>query len=93
MTPRHYSEEIQELMTTLESVKQIVHNVGKPPEHIIFDDVELRNFLKVSKRTPAYWREKGEITYSKLGGKIYYRLSDVLAFIKKYEVTAIKPSL
>jgi hypothetical protein len=33
---------------------------------------------------------KGEITYSKLGGKIYYRLSDVLALLKKNEVSAVQ---
>ena len=92
MTARLYSEEIQELMTTLENVKQILQNVSKPPEHVIFDDIDLRNFLKVSKRTSATWREKGELTYSKFGGKIYYRLSDILTFIKKHEVAAIKPN-
>jgi hypothetical protein len=90
MLTRLTSEEIRELMITLKDIRDIIHNVGKPPEHIIFDDVDLRNFLKVSKRTSAYWREKGEITYSKLGGKIYYRLSDVLALLKKKEVSAVQ---
>jgi hypothetical protein len=93
MTSRLYSKEIHELTTTLENIKQIIQDFSKPPEHIIFDDVDLRNFLKVSKRTSASWRERGEITYSKLGGKIYYRFSDILALIKKNEVTAVKCNL
>lgn len=90
MQTRLYSDEIQELMAALNDVKQIMRNVGKPAEHIILDDVDLRNFLKASRRTSAYWRERGEITYSKLGGKIYYKFSDVLALVKRYEVPAIK---
>jgi hypothetical protein len=88
-----YSEDVQELMATLDAVKKLMENVDKPPEYIILDDVDLRNFLNVSKRTVAYWREKREITYSKLGGKTYYRLSDILDLIKKNEVTAIKSYL
>lgn len=90
MQTRSYSEQIQEMIKTLESIKHLIENVHRPPEHIILDDVDLRNYLKISKRTSAYLRERGEIIYSKLGGKIYYRLSDVLMLIKKYEVSAGK---
>jgi helix-turn-helix protein len=65
----------------------------RPPEEVIYDDVDLRNFLKVSKRTTASWREKGLITFSKLGGKIYYRLSDILLFIKQHEIPAVAANL
>jgi hypothetical protein len=87
-----YSEEIQQLITTLEAVKKVLENVNKPPDQVILDDVDLCNFLKISKRTSAYWRERGEITYSKLGGKIYYRLADILSLIKRNEVPGIIPN-
>jgi len=93
MTFRLYSDEMKELIATLEAVKKVVDDISKPPEHKILDDVDLCNLLKISKRTSAYWRERGEITYSKLGGKIYYRLSDILELIKKNEVPAMKPYL
>jgi hypothetical protein len=93
MTVRLYSDEMKELMATLNQVKKVIDDLSQRPEHKILDDVDLCNFLKVSKRTSAYWRERAEITYSKLGGKIYYRLSDILELIKKNEVPAIKPYL
>ena len=65
----------------------------RPPEEVIYDDVDLRNFLKVSKRTTAMWREKGLITFSKLGGKLYYRLSDILSLIKQHEIPAVTTNL
>jgi hypothetical protein len=39
------------------------------------------------------WREKGIITYSKLGGKIYYKLSDVLLLLKQNEVPCVTQHL
>src|SRR5688572_29027142 len=82
--------ELQELISL---IKVEVQQAQRPPEDIIYDDVDLRNFLKVSKRTTAYWREKSLITFSKLGGKIYYRLSDILAFLKQHEVPAVASNL
>jgi hypothetical protein len=93
MQTRLYSEEMQRLIMSLEEVKRAIESVSRPPDHVILDDVDLRNMLKVSRRTSAYWRGRGEITYSKLGGKIYYRLSDVLELIERNEIAAITPRI
>lgn len=77
----------------IERVKGEVEKAKRPAEEVIYDDVDLREFLKVSKRTTAYWREKSMITFSKLGGKIYYRLSDILSLLKKHEVPAVDGGL
>lgn len=74
-------------------IKYEIQQSKRPADEVVLDDVDLRNFLKVSKRTTAYWREKGMITFAKLGGKIYYKLSDVLSFIKQHETPAINTNL
>ena len=74
-------------------VRSEIQQAARPPEQVIYDDVDLRNYLKVSKRTCASWREKGLITYSKLGGKIYYKLSDILSLINQHQIQAINSSL
>jgi hypothetical protein len=74
-------------------IRYEVQQAKRPAEEVIYDDVDLRNFLKVSKRTTATWREKGMITYSKLGGKIYYKLSDVLSLLKQNEVPCVTQHL
>jgi len=33
--------------------------------------------LKISKRTAQTWRDEGKISFSQVGNKIYYKLSDV----------------
>lgn len=64
----------------------------RPASEIFLDDADLCSYLKVSKRHTANLRAKRLLTYSKSGGKIYYRLSDVIAFIEKNEVKAIPSS-
>lgn len=86
-------EEIKNLRTKIEDLTLALANVCRPPDQQIMDDVDLRNFLKISKRTAAYLREKSLITYSKIGSKIYYKLSDVLSFLKQHEVPAINSNL
>lgn len=74
-------------------MKAAIQKATRPSDEVILDDVDLRDFLNVSKRTTAYWREKAMITYSKLGGKIFYRLSDVLKFIAEHEIPAVTKDL
>jgi len=83
-------ETLNELVQSVSQLKSALENVGKPPEEVVYDDVDLRDKLKVSKRTTAYWREKGLLTFSKIGGKIFYKWSDILAFLKQNEVPAVK---
>lgn len=84
---------LEKLVNEVANLKKIIADTVKPPDQVILDDVDLREQLKVSKRTTAYWREKGLITYSKLGGKIYYKLSDILEFIRNNETPAVNKSL
>lgn len=65
----------------------------RPANEIILDDVDLMKLLKVSKRTTAGLREKKIINYYKVGGKIFYKLSDVLALIEKNKVTSTNDTL
>lgn len=85
-------ENISELSKKIDLLLPIIDQLARPPDQIILDDVQLREILKMSKRSTAYLREKGLITYSKVGSKIYYLLSDVLAFLKKYEFPAFSTS-
>ena len=76
-----------------DDILRIVHgellNHQRPAEEIILDDVDLCLLLKISKRHSANLRARRLITYSKSGGRIYYRLSDVLAYLKRHEIKSI----
>ena len=49
---------IPEFEELAQLIKYEIQQSKRPAEEVILDDVDLRNFLKVSKRTIAYWREK-----------------------------------
>jgi hypothetical protein len=86
MNYREQNEIMNELLEKLNQILPILNQLSKDPETIIIDDVELREMLKISKRKTAYLREKGLISYSKIGGKIHYRLSDVLDLLKRTRI-------
>ena len=93
MNSNQNMDEIRDLFKNVGDRMQALENATRPPDQIIYDDVDLRNFLKVSKRTTASWREQGIITFSKIGGKIYYRLSDILSLIKQNEIPGVTSNL
>ena len=49
-------------------------------EEYVYKNTGRREFLllmKISKRTAQTWRDEGKISFSQVGNKIYYKLSDV----------------
>jgi hypothetical protein len=82
-----------ELTELAQLIKHEIQQAKRPADEVIYDDVDLRTFLKVCKRTTASWREKGMITFSKLGGRIYYKLSDILDFLRKHEIPSVDKNL
>lgn len=93
MAIRDLIRSIPELEQLVNLIRAEIQQAQRPPEEVIIDDVSLREMLKVSKRTTANWRERGIITFSKLGGKIFYRLSDILELIKQNEIPAVRTNL
>lgn len=73
----------------LRELRYELQKAQRPAEQVILDEADFCNYLKISKRHSANLRTSGAITYSKAGGKLYYRLSDILNFIAKHEVKSI----
>ncbi len=62
---------------------KLIEKHARPASEIILDDVDLRNLLKISRRTALEYRKKGIFPYYKLDGKIFYVLEEVINGIKK----------
>ncbi|MBS0645866.1 MAG: helix-turn-helix domain-containing protein, partial [Verrucomicrobia bacterium] len=56
------------------------------------DNQELMLMLKISKRTAQHYRDSGLISFSQVGNKIYYKLSDVEELLKAHYNKAFKKS-
>ena len=61
----------------------------RPAEEVILDEKGMQRYLSISPRTAAQLRVDGRITYYKQGGKIYYKLSDILAYVEENKVEAL----
>lgn len=72
-----------ELFSKIESfVSDLVQKNHRPANEIILDDVELRDLLKISRRTALKYRSSGRLKNYKVDNKIYYFLADILEFIR-----------
>ncbi|MFK7808367.1 MAG: helix-turn-helix domain-containing protein [Saprospiraceae bacterium] len=49
-------------------------------KRFFLDNKSFNDLMGVSPGTAKLWREEGKIGYSKIGGKIYYRMSDIEKF-------------
>lgn len=74
--PDDFDEEIKKL------VQEMLDKHHRPASEIVLDDVDLRNMLKISRRTALNYRQQLGLKFYKLENKIFYFLSDVLEFIK-----------
>ena len=74
-------DQFTDLINRIEDIKTKI--TVKTPQDIILDNNEFQKLMKISKRTAQAWRDEGIITFTQVGSKIYYRMSDIEKLIKK----------
>lgn len=84
------SEVYKELLNKLEIVINFLTAKQKKPQEAWLDNQELMLMLKISKRTAQHYRDSGLISFSQVGNKIYYKLSDVEDLLKNHYNKAFK---
>lgn len=73
----------------LRKLREEISNAKRPAHEVILDESDFIRTLKISKRQAAKMRAEGAISYSKIGGKLYYRLSEVLDYIERHEIKGL----
>ena len=71
------SQQYTDLVNRLETLNKKLEEKQKSPKDIFLDNQEFLQLMNISKRTAQTWRDSGVISYSQIGSKIYYRMSDV----------------
>jgi hypothetical protein len=84
------SQAFQELVNKLEAINNRLDAKEKEPKEKWLDNQELMLLLKISKRTAQHYRDTGLISFSQVGNKIYYKLSDVEDLLKNHYNKAFK---
>jgi hypothetical protein len=90
---KRYLDRFPELQEFLKDLEEIVNKAFRPAEEVVLDESDFCKFLKISKRLAAKLRAERLITYYKSGGKLYYKLSDVLSYAFSNKIPAIVEKL
>jgi hypothetical protein len=83
-------EQFQEIHSRLEEISNKLSSAEPNPEKFV-DNTDFIELMKVSKRTAQSWRDEGKIAFSQIGGKIYYRYSDIEELLKQHYNKAFNP--
>lgn len=75
------SEQFLEISKQLKEISNTLEFKAKQPSEKFIDNQEFIMLMKISKRTAQIWRDEGKISFSQIGAKIYYKLSDVEALL------------
>ena len=86
------SQTFQDLIKKIDGINANIEKaVGKP---ILGDDwLDIQDtcqLLKVSKRTLQTYRDNGTLSFSQIGGKIYFKATDLRAHLEKHYIKAFK---
>ena len=66
-----------ELTSRLDSLQNQLSTQTNASKKSFMDNEEFIQLMGISKRTAQGWRDEGKISFSQVGSKIYYKLSDV----------------
>jgi len=70
-------DQYQDILAKIEAINTSISQNHKEPKDEFIDNQEFLQLMNVSKRTAQTWRDEGIVAFSQVGGKIYYRMSDV----------------
>ena len=70
-------DQFTDLMSKLDAIQSQISQKADLKKETFLDNQEFLLHLKISKRTAQTWRDEGKISFSQVGNKIYYKLSDV----------------
>ncbi|MCD9854507.1 aldehyde dehydrogenase family protein [Epilithonimonas sp. JDS] len=75
---------IQALVARLDEITTRPNAKNEPKKDTFLDNQEFLILMKISKRTAQIWRDEGRISFSQVGNKIYYKLSDVEKLLNEH---------
>lgn len=84
-------DQYAELLAKLDSISSQLNNKAEAKKETFLDNQEFLQLMKISKRTAQTWRDEGRISFSQVGNKIYYKLTDVEKLLHEHYNKAFSP--
>jgi len=80
------SEAFQQFMKKFEEFERMLSEkeYSNQKKETLSDVKETARFLKISTRTLQAYRDKGLLSFIQINGKIYFKSSDIEAFLEKH---------
>ncbi len=69
--------QFSELTSRLDALQSQLNSQQPASKKSFMDNEEFLELMGISKRTAQSWRDEGKISFSQVGNKIYYKMSDV----------------
>jgi excisionase family DNA binding protein len=78
------SEAFQQIVKRLEAINEKLNKEKgtTPLSDVWMDNQDVCELLHISKRTLQHYRDSGKLPFSQIGAKIYYKASDIDAFLQ-----------
>jgi hypothetical protein len=76
--------EAQALYEKLDGIEKLLKNKAPQQDDPILTTEQVMNYLSVSRRSLQNWRDNGQIEYSAVNGKFYYRVSAINKMLDKH---------
>ena len=77
-------DQFSDLMSKLDTIQSQLNSKNDQKKETFLDNQEFLLLMKISKRTAQTWRDEGKISFSQVGSKIYYKLSDVEKLLQEH---------
>ena len=77
------AQQYKELVNRLDILNKKLEEKQKSPNDTFLDNQEFLQLMNISKRTAQSWRDEGKVSFSQIGSKIYYRMSDEQKLLDK----------
>ncbi|MCU4176433.1 helix-turn-helix domain-containing protein [Carboxylicivirga sp. N1Y90] len=89
------SDAYQALIDKIESLSQLIdiHQQKVNPDEAWVNSEDVCTYLGISQRTLQRLRTSGNITYSSLGGKIFYTISEIKRLLESRKVRSSAQSV
>ncbi|HAP95450.1 helix-turn-helix domain-containing protein [Epilithonimonas hominis] len=81
-------DQFNQLIAKIDDIQDRLINSNPRKTETYLNNKQFLEMLDVSLRTAQTWRDEGKISFSQVGNKIYYKLSDVEKFIQDYRNAA-----
>lgn len=81
-------KEYEILKNRIEAIYRVATEPEMSLENTTYSDIELCEFLGISKKMSQQYRKEGSLKYFKKGKKIFYKQKEIQNFLDKYRKEA-----